>query len=259
MRCKEALKRLSLLLDDVLDAETASEVSGHLERCPGCRKEYDRLAKLQARLRALESVSPPAFFRDLVEIRLSNAARQSWSAQLRSAFEYRWSRVRTTEGLWFFARALGTTFSFVLFFSIYAALNQFYVDLSGRSPDRAGISPAESYQVVVDVLKNLGMRPLDAQKKPIAATRPDINGLYLVDFGQAALRSSQDDSFSVVAKVDRTGAARIQNVIEYPVDQNLLAEFNQMITSARCRPARLNGRAVDSFLVLTFSKISVYD
>jgi hypothetical protein len=48
-------------------------------------------------------------------------------------------------------------------------------------------------------------------------------------------------------------------VLEYPADETLLSEFNRMITSARCRPARQNGRAVDSFLVLTFSKISVYE
>jgi hypothetical protein len=147
----------------------------------------------------------------------------------------------------------------MFFFLIYAALNQFYVGLHIGPVDRGGISPAESYQVVLDVLKNLGMPPLEAQKKPIAATKPEINGLYLVDFGQNALRSAPDDTFSVVTKVDKTGAAKIQNVLEYPADVALLTEFNRMITSARCRPARLNGRAVDSFLVLTFSKVSVYE
>jgi hypothetical protein len=259
MRCREALSQLSLLLDEMLESKTASEVFQHLNQCPECRLEYDRLAKLQVRLRTLERVPTPDFFPDLLKIRLASAKRESWSAALRSFLEYRWSRIRTTEGIWYLTRALGTTFSFMFFFLIYAALNQFYVGLHIGPVDRGGISPAESYQVVLDVLKNLGMPPLEAQKKPIAATKPEINGLYLVDFGQNALRSAPDDTFSVVTKVDKTGAAKIQNVLEYPADVALLTEFNRMITSARCRPARLNGRAVDSFLVLTFSKVSVYE
>jgi hypothetical protein len=68
-----------------------------------------------------------------------------------------------------------------------------------------------------------------------------------------------DDSFTVSAVVDRSGTAKIQNVLEYPADSTLLDSFNDMLTTARCRPARQNGRAVESHLVLSFSMVSVYD
>ena len=86
-----------------------------------------------------------------------------------------------------------------------------------------------------------------------------IHDLYLLNFGQSASRTSADDSFSVVTVIDRSGTVKISNVLEYPVDKSLLTDFNAMIMSARCRPASQNGRAVDSHLVMNFSKISVYD
>jgi hypothetical protein len=45
--------------------------------------------------------------------------------------------------------------------------------------------------------------------------------------------------------------------LEYPVDDSLLSAFAEMIMSANWRPASRNGRAVDSHLVLTFSRIYV--
>ncbi len=71
--------------------------------------------------------------------------------------------------------------------------------------------------------------------------------------------TTQDGTISVVTVVDRSGTVKIQNVLEYPADNNLLTKFNDMIESARARPASQNGRAVDAHLVMTFSKISVYD
>jgi hypothetical protein len=259
MKCREALNRLSLLLDCRLEPPQASEVSRHLDRCPGCRGEYERLSMLQARLQSLERVQCPEYLPDLVHIRLASASKETFLGGVRSALEYRWSRIRTTEAIWYWTRALGTISSFLFFFVIYSVLNQFYVGLQAGPLDRGGMSQAESQQVVQIVLKNLGMQPVTAQKKPIGATSPGINGLYLLSIGQDAMKTAQDGTFSVVTAVDRMGSARIQDVLEYPADGTLLAEFTNMISSARCRPARLNGRAVDSFLVLTFSKISVYE
>ena len=56
-----------------------------------------------------------------------------------------------------------------------------------------------------------------------------INDLYLVYFGQSAMRTGKDDTFSVVTMVDRSGAAKIQNVLEYPADRKLLTDFNSML------------------------------
>jgi hypothetical protein len=260
MRCPEILDQLSMYLDEVLEADAAAQIRRHLDACPGCRLEYDRLSRLQMNLRALERAAAPDYFPDLMRIRIHAAEKRSWMVSLRSAWEYRWSRIRSMEATWYLTRVMGLVFTSVCFFSIYAVLNQFMVDLPEPPPyDRGSMSQAARPQVLRDVLKNLGMAPAEAQKKPIRATNPDINGLYLLNLGQSAVRTTQDDTVSVVAMVDRMGGATIENVLEYPADQLLLAEFTSMIRSVRCRPARLNGRAVDSRVVLTFSKISVYE
>jgi hypothetical protein len=59
--------------------------------------------------------------------------------------------------------------------------------------------------------------------------------------------------------VDSSGAATVQNILEYPADDSLLSDFTEMINSAGWRPASQNGRAVNSPLVLTFTKIYVYN
>ena len=158
------------------------------------------------------------------------------------------------EGLWLATRLAGTTASFVLFFALYTAMSPLYMTPNGRA---AWTSLQQ--QLPQSVLRNLGLVPVEAQRRPISPSDPTINDLYLLNFGQSVSRRGADDSFSVVTVVDRSGAAKIQNVLEYPADSTLLDNFNSMLISARCRPASLNGRAVDSHLVMSFSKISVYD
>jgi hypothetical protein len=189
---------------------------------------------------------------------MENARQDSWQTFLREALEYRWSRIRTTEGIWYLTRLLGTAATFVLFLAITSAINPIYIEIPAKNVDRG--MPANARALLVqNVLKNLGLMPVEAQKRPISPIEPRINDLYLLNFGQNASRTVEDDSFSVAMVVDRSGAAKIQNVLEYPADSTLLSDFNDMISSARCRPAQQNGKAVESHLVLTFSKISVSD
>ena len=88
---------------------------------------------------------------------------------------------------------------------------------------------------------------------------PKISDLYLLKLGETASRTGHDDTVSVVTVVDRSGAATVRDILEYPDDESLLSEFTDMIMSAGWRPASKNGRAVDSPLVYTFSKIYVFN
>ena len=104
------------------------------------------------------------------------------------------------------------------------------------------------------VLSYLGMQPVETQRRPIKPSNAKINDLYFVNLGQKA---THDDTVSVVTVVNRSGAATVQDVLEYPVEDSLLSEVTDMIMSADWRPASENGRAVDSCLVFTFSTILV--
>jgi hypothetical protein len=258
MECGKVISRLSLLLDDMLDSEQSREALRHLDQCRECRREWDRLAALQRKLRSLGRAPAPDYLHHLVMARIEAERRSTLRAGLRSAIEYRWSRIRSVEGLWYLTRLAGTAATCLFFLLISVAVTPEYFNIQA-SADRGTLSPEARYQLVTGVLKNLGMTPVEAQKKPIGKSDPMIHDLYLLNFGQSASRTSADDSFSVVTVIDRSGTVKISNVLEYPSDRSLLTDFNAMITSARCRPASQNGRAVDSHLVMNFSKISVYD
>lgn len=256
MNCERVLARLSEFLDEVLDSERAIQVSQHLERCASCLKELQRLATLRKRLSSLGTVHAPDYLQHMVQLRLSSEEQNTLRARLRDALEYRWSVIRTTEGMWYLTRILGTVMTSIFFVMIVASMNPIYFD---QNADRGPLPPAYRQQLSASVLKNLGLIPVEAQKRPISPSEPMINDLYLLNFGQSVSRQGRDDTFSVVIVVDRSGAAKIQNVAEYPEDRTLLSSFNSMLVNARYRPASLNGRAVDSHLVLTFSKVSVND
>lgn len=258
MECRKVISRLSLLLDDMLDNERAGETQQHIERCQECRREWSRLVELQGKLKSLGRASAPDYLHHMVMMHIQAAPQLTWRAGLRSAIEYRWSRIRSAGSLWYFTRLAGTAATCVLFLLISAAVTPGYFSIQ-EPGERGALSRETRFQPVTGVLKNLGMTPVEAQRRPIGKIDPMIHDLYLLNFSQSASRTSADDSFSVVTAIDRSGAVKISNVLEYPADKSLLTDFNAMIMSARCRPASQNGRAVDSHLVMNFSKISVYD
>ncbi len=66
MNCHETRERLSGLLDDALDAPERAEVGAHLEGCPDCRRELDRLRATLSLLSRVERPRAPVGFVDRV-------------------------------------------------------------------------------------------------------------------------------------------------------------------------------------------------
>jgi hypothetical protein len=255
MKCSYVLRQLSWFLDDVLERDEADNVSEHLEQCDRCHRELERLKRLRRKLASFERPEAPEYLRHLIQLRLGTK-QETWRDLLRDTVELRWSRIRTTESIWYLTRLLGTATTFLFFLAISASMSPIYLGFNQQQgPDRTSFLLTFKEQL----FKNLGLTQIEAPQKHSGHTEPRINDLYFLNFSENASRTGKDDTFSVLTVVDRSGAAKIQNVLEYPADQSLLADFNDMLTSARCRPAIQNGRAVDSRLVLSFSKISVYD
>ncbi len=258
MRCEKVLGRLSWFIDDMLEENLASEVSQHLRDCPECGHEFARLRKLRAALKSMEPVAAPQYLGDLVSMRISQARSDSWQKNLRSALEYRWSRIKSTEGVWYVTRLMGAMATIVFFIAIYSQMNPLYLSFADRMPVRVPWPNTQASQrLALGVQKAFGMP--EAQKKPVRSSEAKINDLYLDQLGQAASRTANDDTVSVFTMVDRNGTAKVQDVLEYPSDDSLLSDVMEMINSAVWRPASQNGRAVDSQQVLIFSKIYVYN
>jgi hypothetical protein len=258
MRCEKVLGQLSLFLDEVLEYDLATGVAQHLRACLTCNREFARLKKLRNVLSSLQPVETPDYLRNLVERKINTARQHSWRSSLQSALEYRWSRIRTTEGIWYLTKLTGAMATLVLFIAISSAMNPMDLEFGDQLTSRGFMSQApRSQQLAVGVLTNLGLPPVEAQKRPISPSDPKTNDLNLVNLGQNASSSANDDMISVVMIVDRSGRAKVQRILEYPADESLLSAVTDWISSTSWRPASRNGRAIDSQLVLTFSKIFV--
>jgi hypothetical protein len=255
------LQRLSEYLDEALGADAAAEISQHLNGCAGCRKEHDRLAALRRKLRSLDRVPAPDCLGALVRHQIAYQSRNLWHVRLREELERSWSKIRTLESMWLVTRALGTVVASAFFFLISYAIAPYYVQADAP---RVSISPY-GQQVGTGVLEKLGLIPAQPQKGiaapkiPVAKSNPAINDQYLSSFGQSISEAGKDYDFSVVTYVDSSGAATIRNILEHPDAYDFVSNFNKVIASGRFAPARENGEAVPSHIVLMFCKISVYN
>ncbi len=258
MQCEKVLGNLSWFIDEVLEEDLASQIAHHLRTCEGCRRELGRTRTLVAALKSMEPVASPDFLGDLVKLRINQTGDASWRKSLRSAVEYRWSRIKTTEGMWYMTRLMGALATVVFFIAIYSAMNPLYLSFAGQIPTHIAWPTTQApQQLAFNMQKAFGM--LGAQKKPVRSSEASINDLYLDKLGQNLSRTAHDDTVSVFAKVDRNGTAKVQDILEYPSDDSLLSDFTEMINSATWRPASQNGRAVDSRQVRIFSTIYVYN
>ncbi len=77
MICKKVQNRLSAYLDGELDARTSSQIALHLQECPNCHLEFERLQKLNAFLEVEESLPADPYFLSRLRARLRYQDRKS--------------------------------------------------------------------------------------------------------------------------------------------------------------------------------------
>jgi predicted anti-sigma-YlaC factor YlaD len=190
MRCEKVLSHLALFGDGMIERELSEEIAQHLRGCSACSRELDHYTRLRYTLHHLASVSAPEYLGNLVDMKINRARQESWKRSLRSAWEYRWSRIKTTEGMWYLTRLMGALATLVLFISIYSAINPIYLSLADQIPTRVAWPkiPAPQ-QLAYNVQKAFGM--LEAQKRPMRSSEAKINDLYLLNLSQSASRTAR--------------------------------------------------------------------
>lgn len=70
MNCAKVKRMLSLVLDGEAPAELRAAVEDHLERCAGCRKEFQELKEIKALLQSMPSPEMPSYLTARVLARL---------------------------------------------------------------------------------------------------------------------------------------------------------------------------------------------
>jgi hypothetical protein len=261
MLCKKVSTLLSEFFDGVLDAGMSVRIAQHLKQCENCQRELNRLSTLHGRLSSIEKIQAPDYLHHLVQVRLENKSRNTWNRWFKDALAFRWSRIRTTEGRFYWTRALGTLMTAFFFYVISSGIDLFTgytIPMTGQSI----ISREYRQEFNVTVGKKFGRFPKENFTK-IDPTVPAMDHQYyhyLGDLvGESFSTSIENEGISLLATVDSSGTATIENVLEYPEDLDLLQNLSTVITSARYRPASINGRPVSSPFIFILNKISVYD
>lgn len=83
MECDKARKELVAYLDDELGSSAAAEVRSHLERCPACKLEAERLSAAGTILDAIDEIEPPADFTARTMQRVKSAPEERPAPRLR--------------------------------------------------------------------------------------------------------------------------------------------------------------------------------
>lgn len=254
MLCEKVLPLLSEYFDEVLDADLSVQVSQHLGQCVRCRKEFDSFAALHTRLRSIKRVQAPEYLRSLMQHRLT---REPWQELLKNELSRYWSIIRTTEAMWYTTRALGTVMAFLFFIMISSAITPYYIraDSPVNTTGWASLRP----EVGASVLKNLGIPQLPLK----TAGRSDpasVNDQTLNKVGQSISETAADyERITVLIGVDRIGLGKLESVMDHPNADSFKSDLGRVVSSVRFAPGRRNGEAISSYVVLSFSKISVYD
>jgi len=256
MLCSTVSRRLSEFFDGVLDDEMTLQVSQHLKQCEDCQKELDALSRLHGKLNSLTRIPAPEYLHHLVQTRLSERKNNTWSRQIKDAFAFRWSRIRTTEFQFYWTRALGIAMTACCLFVISSSIDPFYLG-SVQAAGRSVIYKEDSKKMQNEISRNFGGVPMI--KLPERNYSPALHDEYLVDFLENATSDSDEDALTSVIEVDPSGTGTIQNVIESPNDEKLLDSFKDTIAWARFRPGVKDGQPVSSLMILKYFKMTVHE
>jgi hypothetical protein len=253
MLCEKVLPLLSEFFDEVLDPDLSVQVSQHLGQCIPCRKEFDSFAALRTKLRSVKRVQAPDYLRSLMQHRLTS---EPWQERLKNELLRYWSIIRTTEAMWYTTRALGTVMSFLTFIMISSAITPYYIpaDSPVNTTGWALLRP----EVGASVLKSLGIPQLPLK----TAGRSDpasVNDQTLNKVGQSISETDDYERITLLVGVDRDGLGTVESVVDHPNADSFKSNIGKVVSSIRFAPGRRNGEAIPSYVVLSFSKISVYD
>jgi hypothetical protein len=256
MLCNTVSKRLSEFFDGMLDDEMAFQVSQHLKQCVNCRKELDALSNLHGKLNSLTRIPAPEYLHHLVQTRVLERKNNTWIRQIKDALAFRWSRIRTTEGQFYWTRALGLAMTAFFLFVISSSIDPFYKIGVTQASERSVIDNEYSKSVRNRFSRSIGMLSIDFPEKSYGST---LNTKQLLEFGESATSDWDEDAITGVIEVEPNGAGKIQYVITSPYDRKLLDSFINAIALTRFRPEFRNGQPVSSQLVIKHITTTVYE
>jgi anti-sigma factor RsiW len=223
--CTAMQTKFSEYLDGRMTGREMQRIAAHLDRCPGCTREWRTLRQNQAALTSLGSVAEP---NDLV-LRIRVAVSRERARQNKSAFAG-WSLAwRNTVGPFLLQASAGFASAVLLLGTVTVLVGMF--------------TQPESAQATKDV-------PLGN------ATAPRL--LYSVGgSGSSDEIGASAGQVVVEAYINSEGTAYDYRIVSGPNDAATRAEVENMLVLSRFEPARFFGQPVRGLAVLSFSGVSV--
>jgi hypothetical protein len=221
MNCGEAKKLFSPYLDGQVSGREMRALSGHMEDCSRCAREYAAVRRTQLLLANLGSKKAPADLALKLRVAISREAAQ----KRHSRFEGVLVRMENALNA-FMVPATAGLVSAVLIFGLLLG----FIALPGQLQASSGDVPLMLY------------------------TAPQLEQSV---FG-TSLGSIGDDSVLIEAYVDANGRIQDYRILSQSEDaQAMLPQVKNLLIFTTFRPALSMGRPTAGRAVISFSKISV--
>lgn len=221
MNCGEAKKLFSPYLDGQVSGREMRALSGHMEECSRCEREYAALQRTQQMLADLGSKKAPADLALKLRVAISREAAQ----KRRSRFEGVLVRLEDALNA-FMVPATAGLVSAVLIFGLLLG----FFALPGQLQASSGDVPLMLY------------------------TAPQLEQSV---FG-TSLGSLGENSVVIEAYVDANGRVQDYRILSQPDDaEAVLPQVKNLLIFTTFRPALSMGRPTAGRAVISFSKISV--
>lgn len=222
--CTAMQAKFSEYLDGRMTGREMQRIAAHLDRCPGCAREWRSLRQNQAALASLGSVPEPE---DLV-LRVRVAVSRERARRKKGAFAGLSLAWRNTVGPFLLQAAAGFASAVLLLGTVTVLVGMF--------------TQPESAQATKDV-------PLGN------ATAPRL--LSLGGSGSGDEIGASAGQVVVEAYINSEGTVYDYRIVSGPDDAATRAQVENMLLLSRFEPARFFGQPVRGLAVLSFSGVSV--
>ena len=265
MKCSESQFKISLELDEALDASDSLSLRDHLASCSVCSTKFANQRKLRRELHSLSKTAiPSALFNELLSAGTLAAAKING----REMFDYHTEPLgfRTWMMPTFVASAVTILLGFALISSIlsgYENIGSFEVASNSGGYSKTAVfipgnSPIErSFEI------DRAIREFASSRAAFAKESPSINpkGTLVSMAGDQASQIGPNGEITIVADVFSNGIASIAQVLDSSGDHRSVEDLQKALSSdpqfAPFVPAELDKRSGTMRVVLLIQNVEV--
>ncbi|HVF89941.1 MAG TPA: zf-HC2 domain-containing protein [Blastocatellia bacterium] len=255
MNCKKYKLMASDYLDRQLSREDSVDYLSHLEGCADCRAYLEEIGETSLILRRLEEPRPPEELQSYI---MTAVARRSSNESDFGQRSFEWLLRLNPLPISYLAGALASVVLFTFVLSAFKPLPVLGAD--GRQiisiPVIAG-PVVKGSEPEYNSYNNLPPNAASTGNQNYYELPRVIDNGSLVTFSHIAYDKVGTESMSALVEVSSDGHAELLEVLEEPRDPVLVEQLWWSLSKPTFQPARVEGRAVPTRIVLLVEKVDV--